>query len=605
MLNYEYSKWDGTQEVFGPDADELMDRLSSDLLEHGDLTKALGELLSRGFQDQGQHQLSGLQDLIEQLQNQRQRHLQEHNMESIVDDLRQRLDDILSTERKGIQKRLNEAKKESEGEEGPERSQKKALNRLLEQRAEHNLEALDSLPSGVGSAIKELMDYAFIDPDAQGMFQELLDMLRGQMARNLSQEMAQRLQNITPEDMTQIKGMLQELNQMLSDKISGMEPNFGAFMSRFGHMFGPNPPSSLEELLESMVTQMSQMESLLDSISPEARRELEETLNSVLDPETQRELERFASLANQLIPMDELRRQYPFIGDESLTLDQAMDVMEELGEMDELEQTLKDAIKTGNLEDIDLDELSELLGEEGRLTVEQLKRLMEMLKEAGYISDSTEPELTPRAIRMIGQKALKEIFTDLKKGRLGKHNISKQGSGGEALGDTKLYEFGDLFDLDLQHSIKNALARNGPDLPVDFKKDDFEIFRKEYTTNASTVVLLDQSRSMGLMGSFLAAKKVAFALFALIHSRFPGDRLYVVGFSDYAREIKEEELPSANWNAWVSGTNIHHALMLSRRLLSKSKGSTRQILLITDGEPTAHLEGDKSYFQYPPSSRTV
>ena len=254
ILNYEYSKWDDTQEIFGLDADELMDGLSSDILEHGDLAKALRELLRRGFQDQGQHQFPGLQDLIEQLQNQRQRHLQEYNIESIVDDLRQRLDNILSKERRGIQKRLNEAKKESEGEEGSERSQKKALNRLLEQRAEHNLEVLDSLPSGVGSAIKELTDYAFMDPDAQGMFQELLDMLRGQMDRNVSQEMAQRLQNITLEDLTQIRSMLQELNQMLSDKISGMESNFGEFMSRFGHMFGPNPPSSLEELLENMVS---------------------------------------------------------------------------------------------------------------------------------------------------------------------------------------------------------------------------------------------------------------------------------------------------------------------------------------------------------------
>ena len=118
-------------------------------------------------------------------------------------------------------------------------------------------------------------------------------------------------------------------------------------------------------------------------------------------------------------------------------------------------------------------------------------------------------------------------------------------------------------------------------------------------------MLLDQSRSMGLFGSFQAAKKVALALFALIHSQFPRDSMYVVGFSDYAREIKEEDLPAISWNPWVSGTNIHHALMLSRRLLSKEKGSTRQILLITDGEPTAHLEGDQSFFSYPPSAKTI
>jgi uncharacterized protein with von Willebrand factor type A (vWA) domain len=123
-------------------------------------------------------------------------------------------------------------------------------------------------------------------------------------------------------------------------------------------------------------------------------------------------------------------------------------------------------------------------------------------------------------------------------------------------------------------------------------------------TRSATAVLLDQSRSMGLFSNFQAAKKVTLALFALIRSQYPRDSLYVIGFSDYAREIKEEDLAKVTWNAWVSGTNLHHALMLSRKLLAREKGGTRQVLLITDGEPTAHLEGDRAYFSYPPSYRT-
>jgi uncharacterized protein with von Willebrand factor type A (vWA) domain len=172
------------------------------------------------------------------------------------------------------------------------------------------------------------------------------------------------------------------------------------------------------------------------------------------------------------------------------------------------------------------------------------------------------------------------------------------------LGDTKIYEFGDPFQLDLQSTVKNAILRAGPEVPVRMTPQDFEIYRTEHMTKAATAVLLDQSRSMGLFNNFQAAKKVTLALFALIRTQYPRDTLHVIGFSDYAREIKEEDLAKVNWNAWVSGTNLQHALMLSRKLLSKEKGGSRQILLITDGEPTAHLEGDRAYFSYPPSYRT-
>ena len=479
------------------------------------------------------------------------------------------------------------------------------MNKLLEQRAQRNLGKLDSLPDSTGGTIKELMEYDFMDPEAQRMFHELLDMLSSQMAQNFSQDLAQSLQSMTPEQMAAIREMLQQLNQMLKDKAMGREPDFDGFMEQFGPMFGPNPPRSLEELMEQLTQQMAQMQSLMESMSPEARQQLEEMLDSVLDPETRRELAQLASLMEQLMPMEELRRQYPFLGDESLTLDQAMQLMGNLQEMDGLERMLKEAVRTGNLDEVDPDKLTELLGEEARRTWEQLQRLLEILKKGGYINDADKPELTPRAIRKIAQKALKEVFLNLKKDRMGSHELTTRGGGGDAITDTKPYEFGDPFQLDLQTTMKNAIVRAGPSLPVRLSPEDFEIYRNEEMTRAATVVLLDQSRSMGLFGSFQAAKKVALALFALIHSQYPRDSLYVIGFSDYAREIKEEDLHKVNWNAWVSGTNMHHALMLSRKLLSKEKGATRQILLITDGEPTSHLEGDRSFFSYPPSRKTI
>ena len=607
MLNstYRYSHWDGTQSLFDLDAEELMDRLSSGLLEHGDLWKALRELMRQGMKDQQGQQMPGLQDLMEQLKGQRRQELQQYNLDSVIEDIQKRLEEILETERKGVVKRQEEARRQMEDAEGPERVQMEALNELLEQRARRNIEKLDSLPDSTGGMLKALMDYDFMDPEAQRMFQELLDMLRSQMAQNFSQDMVQGLQGMTPEDMAAMREMLRELNQMLQDRAMGGEPDFDSFMQRFGAMFGPNPPQNLDELMEQLMQQMAQMQSLMESMSPEARRELEEAMDSVLDSETRQELYRLAAMMERLMPMEEMRRQYPFLGDESLTLDQAMNLMGSLQDMDDLEHALQEAMRTGKLDAVDTDKMAELLGEDARRTWEQLERLMEILREGGYIKDGDSPELTPRAIRRIGQKALREIFINLKKDRLGTHQLTLRGDAGDTLSETKPYEFGDELQLDLQATIKNAILRAGPDLPVRLSTQDFEIYRNEHMTRAATVVLLDQSRSMGLFGSFQAAKKVAMALFALIHSQFARDSLYVVGFSDYAREIREEDLPTLNWNAWVSGTNIHHALMLSRKILSREKGGTRQILLITDGEPTSHLEGDRSTFNYPPSRRTI
>ena len=602
--SYRYSQWDGTQEVFDIDANELMDRLSEELLKQGDVMEALRELLRNGMQNREGQQMPGLRELMEQLKNRRRQQLQQHNMDSVVDDLKERLESILQTEREGIDRRLAQAQEQLAQAAEPDRAQQESLYNLLEQRADRNREKLDNLPDSLGGQIQELMEYDFIDPDAQRMFQELLEMLKSQMAQNMSQQMQQQLQGMSPEQQAAMQEMMRQLNEMMRDKLAGRQPDFDGFMQQFGGMFGPNPPQSFDELMELLQQQLAQMQSLLDSMSPEMRRELEDALNAALDPGMQRQMAEFASLMEQLMPMDDLRRQYPFLGDDSLTMEQAMEMMRQFQDLDQLEQALQQALRTGNLDDVDPEQLAELLGDEARRAWEELDRLRQLLKEAGYVTGDDNLELTARGIRRIGQKALREVFIHLKKDRAGNHELDTRGAGGDLLGETKPYEFGDPFQLDLQATVKNAIVRGGPQVPVKITPQDFEIYRNEHMTRAATIVLLDQSRSMGLFNNFQAAKKVTLALFALIRTQYPRDTLHVVGFSDYAREIKEEDLAKVNWNAWVSGTNLHHALMLSRNLLAKEKGGSRQILVITDGEPTAHLEGGRSYFNYPPSYRT-
>ena len=602
--SYRYSRWDGSQQIFDLDADELMDKLSDELLKDGDLMSALRELLRNGMQNREGQQLTGLRDLMEQLKNRRRQQLQQHNMDSVVDDLKERLEEILQAEREGIDRRLTEAREQVEQSPEGDRELPENLYNLLQQRADRNREKLDNLPDSLGGQIQELMEYDFIDPEAQRLFQELLERLKSQMAQNMSQQMRQQLEGMSPEQMAAMQEMMRQLNEMMQDKLSGREPDFDGFMQQFGPMFGDNPPQSFDELMEMLQQQLAQMQSLLDSMSPEARRELEDAMMSALAPGLQQEMAEFAGLMEQLMPMDDLRRQYPFLGDDSLTMEQAREMMRQFQDLDQLEQSLQEALRTGNLEDVDPDKLAELLGDEARRAWEELDRLRQMLKDAGYITGDDDAQLTARGIRRIGQKALREVFVHLKKDRMGNHELDTRGAGGDLLGETKPYEFGDPFQLDLQSTVKNAIVRGGPQVPVSISPQDFEIYRNEHMTRAATIVLLDQSRSMAMFNNWPAAKKVTLALFALIRTQYPRDTLHVVGFSDYAREIKEEDLAKITWNNWTSGTNLHHALMLSRNLLAKEKGGTRQILVITDGEPTAHLENGRSYFNYPPSYRT-
>ncbi|MGH3326082.1 MAG: vWA domain-containing protein, partial [Streptomyces sp.] len=201
--------------------------------------------------------------------------------------------------------------------------------------------------------------------------------------------------------------------------------------------------------------------------------------------------------------------------------------------------------------------------------------------------------------------ALRDIFAHLKRDRFGRHAIDHRGAGGDRTDDTKHYEFGDAFLLDLRETLMNAVARGGPQTPVRLAPDDFEVYRTELSTQAATVVMLDMSRSMINNGLFLPAKKVALALSALIRGQFPRDRLHIVGFSLYAREFTTENLPGLSWSDWNIGTNMHAGFMLSRRLLARAKGGNRQIIMITDGEPTAHMEGLEADFSYPPTRKTL
>jgi uncharacterized protein with von Willebrand factor type A (vWA) domain len=290
-----------------------------------------------------------------------------------------------------------------------------------------------------------------------------------------------------------------------------------------------------------------------------------------------------------------------------MDLDAAMRMMGELQELDGLEQSLEGAAREGDLDRLDGRRLREALGPEAEQALRDLREVAKKLEDAGYARQVGDRwELTPRTIRRLGEKALAEVFGRLGRSRVGGHRITPAGSGGEPTGDTRPYEPGDPFEVNLRRSLLNALARRGPGTPVRFELADFEVDRVEATVSAATVLLLDQSSSMFHQGRWPSAKKVTMALQALIQGQFPRDRLFVVGFSDRAAEIRPDELPAAEPNAWQQGTNMQHALLLARRRLAREPTPTRQIIMVTDGDPTAHLDADDEvFFSYPPARQTI
>jgi len=349
------------------------------------------------------------------------------------------------------------------------------------------------------------------------------------------------------------------------------------------------------------------LQALLSSLSRQQRQQLHAMLRAALgDDELWQELMRLAANLDRLSPLGSTGRSYSFEGEDALSLKEALALMERLQEMEELERQLKRTQHGGSPDEVDRTVLQRVLGEEAAQEVEKLAHLSESLQEAGYIrQEGNRYELTPKGIRRIGEQALRELFAFMRRDWLGGHEARRTGGGGEPLAETKGYEFGDPFVPHLTRTLMNSIRRGGGGPPLRLLAEDFEIHRQEELTKAATVLMLDMSLSMAMRGNFLAAKKVALALDNLIRTQFPRDTLYIVGFSTYAREVKPEKLAYLNWDEFDPYTNIQHGLAVAQKLLAQTAGGTKQIVMISDGEPTAHLEGKELFLQYPPSPRTI
>jgi uncharacterized protein with von Willebrand factor type A (vWA) domain len=432
-----------------------------------------------------------------------------------------------------------------------------------------------------------------------------MERLREQLMQQVVDQMSEGVQGMSPQDMQRMKDMLAGLNEMLERRQRGEDPRFEQFMEQFGDFF-PENPQNLDELLEQIARRMAAMQAMLNSMTPEQRAQLQQLADQLLDDMDLRwQLDQLGSNLRGMFPQMNWGQSYDFDGQDPMGFSQAMQAMQDLGDLDQLEHLLQSATNPAALAEADMDRVRDLLGDDAARSLERLSQLTKMLEEAGLIENKEgRLELTPRGLRAIGSNALRDLFSELTRERLGQHQQHREGLGHERAYQTKASEFGDPFQLDLQRTIRNAIRRQGGGTPVKLHPDDFEIERTEHLTRSSTVLMLDLSMSMPMRDNFLPAKKVAMALHSLISSQFPRDYLGLVGFSETARVLRPEQLPEVSWD-FVYGTNMQHAFLLSRQLLAKQSG-TKQIIMITDGEPTAHIDRDGDvFFNYPPVPETI
>ncbi len=644
-----YSAWDGSQQVADLGADEILDALADDVMAEGDLAEALRRLMDRGWRtgDQTRGDLAGLRDLMDRLERQREAALERYGLDDVLGDIRRELDEIVGEERQGVERRLDEASRSGERSAGAEaeagadaeaeagdgrgeatdgraeategrgepadRLDDQALRSMLRDVAARRLDQLDALPADIGERIRGLQDYDFLEPNARERFDELVKRLQGQVLDQFVAGMSDAIQSMTPEDLAANREMVRDLNELIRERIGGGDPDASEFLAKHGRFF-PGA-RTFDDIIDQLAQRMAAMQSLLRSMSPQQRAELASMMEALLrDDRLLVDLAQLASNLDLLLPGG-LGDRVPFGGDEPLGLDGALSQIARLQAMDRLEDALSDVGSPADLAAIDRDEVRDLMGDDAVRDLEALDDLARRLEEAGYLTrDGQRLELTPRGSRRIGQKVLDDLFARLQRDAFGGHRIDRAGRGGEKEEATKPYEFGDPFHLDLRGTLFNALGReeNAPaaraatgDRRIRLAPTDFEVHRTEQLTQTSTVLLVDMSRSMLLRGCFLAAKKVAVALDTLIRTQFPRDHLSVIGFAYYAREIRPGALAELTWHGYEYGTNLQHGLLLARRILERHPAVNKEIVVITDGEPTAHFEDGQVEFNYPPTRRTI
>ncbi|MGO4255356.1 VWA domain-containing protein [Marmoricola sp. RAF53] len=584
-----YRRYAGGPDPLAPPVDlaEALEHIGEDVMAGYSPERAMQEFLRRGGQDR-----RGLDDLAREVARKRQELLSRHNLNGTLDEVRELLDRAVLAERGQLARDvdLDDA-----------------------DRAFREMQ-LEELPPSTAAAVSELASYDWQSAEARADYEKIKDLLGRELLDQRFQGMKQALEGATEADRAAINEMLSDLNELLEKNRQGMDTpeDFAEFMDKHGDFF-PENPQNIDELLDALAQRSAAAQRMLSSMSPEQRQELMElSAQAFGSPELMESLNRLDGNLQALRPGEDWGGSEEFSGEQGLGLGDGTGALQDLAELDDLAEQLSQSYGGARMDDLDLDKLARQLGDQAAVDARTLQDLERALRDSGYLKRTSDGQLrlSPKAMRQLGKALLRDVATRLS-GRQGQRDLRQAGAAGERSGATREWAFGDTEPWDIPRTVLNAVRRRAesPDAGADggrlFQMQDIEVMETEARTQAAVALLVDTSFSMAMDGRWVPMKRTALALHQLITSRFRGDHLQLIGFGRHAQVMEIEELTALD-AMWAKGTNLHHALLLANRHFRKHPNAQPVLLIVTDGEPTSHLEPDgEVYFAYPPHPLTI
>jgi len=581
VTRYRYGAYRGGPDPLAPpfDVGGAVDDLADRILDGRSVRESLRDLMQSGTES-----LRGLAELRRRIQQRRRELQSQGRLGGTLDRVRELLDDAVTAEQDAL---------------FPDPSDDARFREAM----------LDNLSDDTARAVRELSDYDWRSPEARESYEQIRQMLQQEVLDAQFQGLSQAMSSPqSPEEAQRIKDMLADLNDMMAAHRQGedVSSKFEEFMDRHGEFF-PDNPESFEELLDDLARRAAAMQRMLDSLSPEQREQLADLMEQAMD-----DLDMQAQMSQLRDHLQALRPDLPWQGRQRMTGEQGMGMpdatsaLAELADLESLDAQLGQTYPGATLDDVDVEAVERALGRSAADDIERLREIERRLREQGYLTDRME--LSPKAIRRIGQTALRRVFGDLDPGSRGDHDVHATGASGELTGSTREWRFGDEQPIDVVRSVSNAVRRHVAERAtgsIRLSAEDFEVRETETRTQAAVALLVDQSFSMVMNDTWRPAKTTALALHALASTSFPLDAMQIISFANLARTVAPHELPDLD-AADIQGTNLHHALMLAGRFFDCHRGAQPVCLVVTDGEPTAHLMPDGDWwFMWPPDRETI
>ncbi|WP_299446382.1 VWA domain-containing protein [uncultured Phycicoccus sp.] len=580
-----YARYTGGPDPLAPPVDlrEALDAIGEDVMAGYSPDRAMRELLRQGTADR-----TGLDELARRVAERRRELLREHSLDGTLEEVRRLLDDAVLAERKQLARDLDDDA------------------RFAEVR-------IENLPPTPAAAVTELADYSWRSSEGREKYEQIKDLLGRELLDQRFAGMKQALESATEEDRAAVEEMLRDLGDLLAAHARGEDTaeQFARFMDRHGGFF-PERPETVEELIDALASRAAAAQRMLRSMTPEQRQELMQLSQQAFgSPSLMEQLSRIDDLLQGLRPGEDWDGSEGFEGDQGLGLGDGTGVLQDLADLDALADQLAQSHPGARMDDVDLDALARQLGGEAAVDARALADLEKALRDSGMLTRAADGtlRLSPKAMRELGKSLLRDVAGRLST-RGGQRDVRQAGTAGEQSGATRAWEFGDTEPWDTTRTMTNAITRTAADgtdprLGVRLDIRDIEVTETEARTQAAVALLVDTSFSMAMDGRWVPMKRTALALHQLISTRFRGDHLELVAFARYAHRMDIETLTALDAE-WDKGTNLHHALLLANRHFRKHPNAQPVLLVVTDGEPTSHLEpGGSVFFDYPPHPRTL